>query len=163
MRCIRANHDTKLIMNGVETCVLLLYVTNYAFKKQNRSSNASALIARQLAFHQAGQSQTAVSNDDLEAYNKHLLQRCANTLLTQREFSSPEIISYLMGWGDRFESHKYINLYMDGALRALERAFPGIMEKYVHLKGFMNENLNIASENNQAKKAHPTLNQHRWR
>lgn len=64
MRCIRANHDTKLIMNRAETCVLLLYITNYAFKKQNRSSNASALIARQLAFHQTGQSQTAFSNDD---------------------------------------------------------------------------------------------------
>jgi len=56
MRCIRANHDAKLIMNGAETCVLVLYTTNYAIKKQNRSSNASALIAKRLAFHQAEQS-----------------------------------------------------------------------------------------------------------
>ena len=44
-----------------------------------------------------------------------------------------------MGWGDLFESHKYISLYMDRALWALKRAFPGLMEKYVCLKGFTNE------------------------
>ena len=50
MQTLRANHDVKLIMNGAETCVLLLYTTNYAFKKQNRSSNTSALLAERLAF-----------------------------------------------------------------------------------------------------------------
>ena len=33
MRSVRANHDVKLIMNGAETCVLVLYNTNYTFKK----------------------------------------------------------------------------------------------------------------------------------
>lgn len=75
MRCIRANHDAKLIMNGAETCVLVLYTTNYAIKKQNRSSNASALIAKRLAFHQAEQSGIHANCDnDPEFYNKRLLQ-----------------------------------------------------------------------------------------
>jgi hypothetical protein len=66
MRCARANHDVKLIMNGAETCVLVLYNTNYTFKKQNRSSNTSALIAERLAFHQASDNM----NEDAQVYNK---------------------------------------------------------------------------------------------
>ena len=119
MRTIRANHDIKLIMNGGETCVLVLYTTNYTFKKQNRSTNASALIADRLAFQQ----KTQVDGDDIQTRNKHLLQRCATALFTEREFSGPEVISYLMGWGDRFESHTYVPIYLDSAMRALKRVF----------------------------------------
>ncbi len=119
MQCIRANHDAKLIMNGAETCVLVLYNTNYTFKKQNRSSNTSALIADRLAFQQ-----TSLENEDAKTYNKRLIQRCANALLTQREFSSPEIMSYLTGKDDRFESHSYISVFLDQATWALKKVFP---------------------------------------
>jgi hypothetical protein len=129
MRSIRANHDVKLIMNGVETCVLLLYVTNYAFKKQKQSSNASALLADRLAYHQV-QSE----GEDIQNYNKRLIQRCANALFTQREFSGPEIVSYLMGWGDRYESHSYVPIYLDSAVWALKRAFPTLIERYTNLE-----------------------------
>ena len=127
MRCVRANHDVKLIMNGVEMCVLVLYSTNYAFKKQNQSSNVSALIADRLAFHKS----LECANEDTQAYNKHLIQRCANALFTQREFSGPEIISYLMGWGDRYESHGYVLIFLDAAIWALKRSFPGLKERQV--------------------------------
>ena len=127
MRCVRANHDAKLIMNGAETCVLVLYNTNYTFKKQNRSSNTSALIADRLAFQQTVPDQ----NEDAQTYNKRLIQRCANALLTQREFSGPEIMSYLMGWDDRFESHGYISVFLDSAIWALKVAFPNLRGRYV--------------------------------
>jgi hypothetical protein len=117
-------------MNGGETCVLLLYITNYAFKKQNRSSNASALIADRLAFHQNKQTEVETKDEeDPQWYNKRLLQRCANALLTLREFSSPEIVSYLMGWEDIFESHTYIPIYMDSAIQAVKRAYPHLAQR----------------------------------
>jgi hypothetical protein len=120
MQSLRANHDVKLIVNGGETCVIVLYTTNYTFKKQNRSSNASALIAEKLDYHQ-----NATNDDeDIQTYNKRLLQRCANSLLTEREFSGPEIVSYLMGWGDIFESHNYVSIYLDSAVRAIKDTFP---------------------------------------
>jgi len=143
MHCIRANHDAKLIVNGAETCALLLYVTNYAFKKQNRSSNTSALLADRLAFHQTKESDNDPENDEeLKQYNKRLLQRCTNALITQREFSGPEIMAYLMGWGDRFESHIYVPFYMDSAIWALKRAFPSILQQYV----FLNSRISISTQ-----------------
>ena len=114
----------KLIMNGGKTCVLVLYTTNYAFKKQNRSSNVTALIANKLALHHD------VNKDaDIMTYNKKLLERCANALFTKREFSGPEIESYLMGWGDLFESHFYVSIYLDWCFQALRRAYPSLSDR----------------------------------
>jgi hypothetical protein len=119
---LRANHDTKLIMSGPETKTLTWYITNYAAKKQQRSSNVSALLAKRVAFHTAEERR----RNDLRDVNKRLIQRCANTLTRDREFSGPEIISYLMGWGDRFESHQYVPIYTDAIVAGVKERFPGL-------------------------------------
>ena len=62
-------------------------------------------------------------NEDVHSYNKCLIQRCVNVLLTQYEFSGPKIVSYLMTWGDRYESHSYIPIYMDTTIWVLKHAF----------------------------------------
>jgi hypothetical protein len=119
---VRANHDVKLIMSGPETNTLTWYITNYAGKKQKRSSNVSALLAKRVAFHTVEERR----RNDLRDVNKRLIQRCANTLTRDREFSGPEIISYLMGWGDRFESHNYVAIYTDAIMSGLKERFPGL-------------------------------------
>ena len=58
--------------------------------------------------------------------NKRLIQRCANTLARDREFSGPEIMSYLMGWDDRFESHYYVGISADAIMTALKEQYPGL-------------------------------------
>jgi len=109
-------------MNSCETCVAMLYNTNYTFKKQNNLSNVTALIVESLAFTQEDQKK----HSTIEGYdlNKKLLQCCANVLFTEREFSSPEINSYLIGWEDQLESHFYANIYWDAAIVSLKIAFP---------------------------------------
>ncbi|KAF8804167.1 hypothetical protein BYT27DRAFT_7214241 [Phlegmacium glaucopus] len=120
----RANHDVKLFMNGRDTNVLTWYITNYASKKQQRSSNVSALLAKRVAFHSLEEKK----RKDVTDVNKRLIQRCANTLTRDREFSGPEIMSYLMGWGDRFESHHYVAIYSDAIISALKSKYPGLRE-----------------------------------
>ncbi|KAJ3561239.1 hypothetical protein NP233_g10314 [Leucocoprinus birnbaumii] len=120
MQLFRSNHDIKLITNGVETQDIGWYITNYAAKKQQRSSNISALLARRFAFHQ----QQERDNRDLRQIHKQLIQRCANTLSREQEFSAPEVMSYLMDWGDRYISHLYVKIYWDQACSALFRAYP---------------------------------------
>ena len=122
LRTLRSNHDTKLIMNGGETNVLTWYITNYASKKQQRSSNVSALLAKRVAFHTTEERHRT----DLSDINKRLIQRCTNTLARDREFSGPEVMSYLMGWGDRYESHHYVGISADAIIRALKDRFPSL-------------------------------------
>ena len=119
---LRANHDAKLIMSGGETNALSWYITNYASKKQQWSSNVSALLAKRLAFHTIEERGRA----DLTDINKRMIQRCANTLTRDREFSGPEIMAYLMGWGDRYESHHYVGISADAIMRALKQKFPAL-------------------------------------
>ena len=123
MRTIRANHDVKLIIGGDgQTATLTYYITNYATKKQQRSSNASALLARRLAFIQKEERRQT----DLNKLNKKLIQSCANCLTRDQEFSGPEIITYIMGWPDVYLSHHYVNIYWGAAVFALTRTFPDI-------------------------------------
>lgn len=63
---------------------------------------------------------------ELMDINTHLIQQCANTLMQDREFSGPEIMAYLMGWGNWFESHHYVGILADVIIQALKEKFPGL-------------------------------------
>lgn len=118
----RSNHDIKLITNAFGTNNLTWYLTTYTTKKQGNSSNASAVLAKTIAFHKHT---TSVSDDNCSV-NKRLLQRCANTLGRLQEFSAQEAVGYVMGWGDRLVSHHYTPIYLNGIRMALFRSFPSL-------------------------------------
>lgn len=122
---VRANNDIKIITNGRLTAKLTFYVTSYATKKQKNSSNVTALLAKDLAFHR----KLERKNTDLRLVNKRLIQRCANSLTKHREFSAPEVISYLMGWKDTYESHNFAVIYMDAIVSALKECYPSLTNK----------------------------------
>ncbi len=92
----------------------------YAMKKQTKSLNASALLTKTVAFHK----RSVKGIDDFRLVNKHLLQCCSNTLGPLQEFSAQEVVSYIMGWGDRYLSHHYILIYMKGIQATLLSVFP---------------------------------------
>jgi hypothetical protein len=70
MQCIRANHDIKLITNGSETRDIAFYISLYVAKRQANSSNASALLAKKLAFNRTQEHY----NSDITQLNKRLLE-----------------------------------------------------------------------------------------
>lgn len=125
LQCLRANHDIKLLTNGEHTKDLAWYITFYSTKKKVASSNTSALLANTYAFHNASEPSTR----DLSSLNKKLIQRCANTLSREQELSGPEVISYLMGWGDRFISHHFEPIPWYPLLNLLKKVFPSLTGK----------------------------------
>jgi len=46
------------------------------------------------------------------------------TIAFQVIFSAPEVISYLMGWGDRFISHHFVTIYWSTILSLLKNKYP---------------------------------------
>ncbi|RDB28920.1 ATP-dependent DNA helicase RRM3 [Hypsizygus marmoreus] len=120
MNILWSNHDIKLIISSGEAKHLAWYLSRYAAKKQLAAFNASALLAKSLAYFYAEEKR----KKEILEMNKRLIQRCANTLSRHHEFSGPEVMSYIMGWGDRYESHHYVTIYWDSALNALKRQFP---------------------------------------
>ncbi|KAJ7266935.1 hypothetical protein B0H12DRAFT_1200858 [Mycena haematopus] len=122
LQITRANQDMKIVTHGHETKDIAFYITMYVAKKQNKSSNASALLAKSMAF----QRKKAVANEASRDINKLMIQQCANTLSREQELSGPEVVSYLMGWGDRFISHNFVPIYWDEVTSALRRQFPAL-------------------------------------
>ena len=120
MQAVRCNQDIKLISNGAETKDVTWYFSGYVAKNQREISNSSALLAKRLAFHKKQERYSA----DTKLRSKRLLQRCANTLSREQVFSAPEVMSYLMSWGDRKLSHNYVTLYMSDIYATLKKTYP---------------------------------------
>lgn len=116
---IRANHDCKIITNGGDTKHISWYISTYAAKRQQHSSNASALLAKSIAYHK----QNEAHNSDIQQLNRRLIQRCANCLSREQEFSAPEVVSYLMGWGDRYVSHHFATIHWSSVVSLLKKTY----------------------------------------
>jgi hypothetical protein len=71
------------------------------------------------------------THSDLTLLNKRLIQRCANTLTRQQELSAPEVVSYLMGWGDRFISHHFETIHWFTVVDLLKKSYPILMHEPV--------------------------------
>ena len=120
LQAVRCNHDLKLVTNGEDTKKIAWYIMNYKMKILLNSNNTSALLAKTFMYHRAAESYTS----NLRLLNKRLIQRCANTLTREREIGAPEVVSYLMGWGDRFVSHHFKTIYWYLVVSALKKAYP---------------------------------------
>ncbi|TFK69980.1 hypothetical protein BDN72DRAFT_870513 [Pluteus cervinus] len=120
MQTVRANHDIKYIPNGEDTKDLTHYISNYAFKKQDKTSNSSALMADKLMYQEEEDKYWS----DCAAATKKMLTRCANALTRRQELSAPETISYIMGWEDRYLSHHYVPIYLNGIRRYMKQEYP---------------------------------------
>ncbi|KAF7328015.1 ATP-dependent DNA helicase [Mycena kentingensis (nom. inval.)] len=117
----------KLVTNGADTRDITFYITLYIAKRQVQAANASALLAAANAFNARLTARQAECRDR----HKRLIQQCANALSRQHEFSAPEVVSYLMGWGDRYLSHSYVRIYWDTICGMLRDRFPELNESYV--------------------------------
>lgn len=118
----RCNNDAKLLTNGEDTKDIAWYTSKYAAKDQSPTHNMSALLARGMAFHQS----KSQHMDDMRDKNRLMILRCFQAVNRDMEFSAPQVISYLMGWGDLFTSHRYRPLYWSSVSGALRREFPDL-------------------------------------
>ncbi|KDN38232.1 hypothetical protein RSAG8_09631, partial [Rhizoctonia solani AG-8 WAC10335] len=114
------NNDIKFISNGFDARAIIWYITAYQTKKQRQSHNASALLADGIAYHLASSDYI----DNIRERNRLLISRCLRILNRQMEQSAPQVISYLLGYGDTFASHTYVAVYWSSVAAEILRACP---------------------------------------
>jgi hypothetical protein len=124
----RCNIDTKFNTNGEETKDAVWYCTGYAFKDPEKSYNQSALLAKGFLYHQNNTLRAETETSTLRDQNRLLIYRCFNALNQQNELSGPQVISYLMGWGDVFRSHRYTPVYWSQVAHALREEYPALRQ-----------------------------------
>lgn len=125
--CLRCNNDIKLVIFGRETKNIGGYLTNYQTKDPSKTYNMSALLGSALMYHQHHPPQFESARER----NRLLIYRCFNILNRQAELSGPQVMSYLMNWGDSFTSHQYVPVYWGQLASALKRAYPSMTERDV--------------------------------
>ena len=79
----------------------------------------SALLGSALTYHQ----QHLPQQESVREQNRLLIYRCFNTLNQQAELSGPQVMSYLMNWGDTFTSHQYISVYWSQLSHVLKQTY----------------------------------------
>ncbi|KAI0310394.1 hypothetical protein OF83DRAFT_1070619 [Amylostereum chailletii] len=115
---LRCNTDTKILTNTGDALNVTFYTTSYAAKKQGRSHNVSALLAKGLPFHFDSDAYV----DDICERQRMLVFRAINVLNREQEISTPMVTAYLMGWEDVFCSHHYTPVYWSGFVGHILRA-----------------------------------------
>jgi hypothetical protein len=119
---LKCNNDIKLITNGKDTKDVGWYLTGYSTKKQNKSYNVSALMAKSLMYH----TENSAYLSDIREKNRLLVFCCFQAMNRETELSGPQVISYVMQWGDTFQSHNYALIYPSSMAARLRKAFPDI-------------------------------------
>ncbi|CAE6416282.1 unnamed protein product [Rhizoctonia solani] len=136
------NNDIKFISNGFDARAIIWYITAYQTKKQRRTHNASALLADGIAYHLASSDYL----DDIRQRNRLLISRCLRILNRQIEQSAPQVISYLLGYGDTFCSHSYVPLYWSSVAAEISRVFPRIAKPSPKASGVAAEGNSLLAE-----------------
>ena len=126
---MRCNNDIKLLTNGKETKDAAWYFTQYSTKKQGINFNRSALLAKAYLNNEVRNKDI----QDLQKKNRLLLFRCFQSLNRQMEYSSQQVVSYLLDQGDVLRSHQYVHFYWSSLANYLSKAYPGEFNKKTYV------------------------------
>ena len=122
---LRCNNDGKLLTSGQDTKNIAYYVTNYAAKKQGKTYNLSAILAKGYAYHTQRPSANITG---LREQQRLLLFRLVHTINREQELAAPMVMSYLMGWKDTYRSHHYVNIYWTSFVTVLLNSHPKLRQ-----------------------------------
>jgi len=121
----RCNNNGKLLTNSRDTTNISFYVTTYQTKKQGRSYNMSAVLAKGFAYH----TQQSTYLDSIRDQQRLLLFCLVNTINREQELAAPMVMSYLMGWGDTYRSHHYVPIYWFSFVSTLFSKYPELSRR----------------------------------
>ena len=119
--------DIKFIWAGGDTKALVYYITDYITKRNLSFHDTHVFIHRAIdSFTKQSHNQEYIDAVDR---SRRLILRCFNTLASQQEISSVQVASYLMGWPDHYCSHTFVNVYLIGIERYLQKAFTEVTDR----------------------------------
>jgi hypothetical protein len=117
----QSNNDIKFIGSGEGAKALIYYVTDYITKVSLPTH--IGLSALRVAIEK---NQKKYEGDELaspDAVSKSLFVKCANGILGRLEISHPQAMSYILGHGDHYTSHKYQKLFLGSFMCAADAYF----------------------------------------
>lgn len=109
---MQCNMDIKYIGSGEAAKALVYYITDY-ITKQDLPTHVG-FSALQYAMQRTSKDFWNSSTEDSEKLERSVIIRCINALNARQEVSHQQVMSYLVGGGDFYSSHKFGTLkWMD--------------------------------------------------
>ncbi|EIM82858.1 uncharacterized protein STEHIDRAFT_45239, partial [Stereum hirsutum FP-91666 SS1] len=105
----KCNMDIKFIGSGEAAKALIYYVTDYITK-----SALPLHLALQALCWAAKQNEAKFNNDDdatVDVVQKSLMVKAVNSMMARQELSHQQVMSWLVGGGDRYCSHSFKTLF----------------------------------------------------
>jgi hypothetical protein len=120
IRAVRCNMDIKFIGSGASAKAILYYITDYVTKTQLKTHVAyGALRAAVKKLHEQSTTQ-----DPIALQAKHILIKCANSLISKQELSAQQVAFYVLGNEDKYTSHRFRSIYWTSFERYLDQKDP---------------------------------------
>ena len=107
--CFQANNDVKFIGSGEAAKALTYYVTDY-ITKTPLPTHIGLSALRAAVQMNTKKFQYSIDTTP-ETVARSLFTKCANAIQSRQEISHPQVMSYLIGGGDHYTSHKFETLY----------------------------------------------------
>lgn len=114
--------DIKFIGSGKSAKAVLYYTTDYITKSQLKAHVAFAAL--ELAVRKLDEQLASMAPTDPEVQAKKLLQKCAFSLISKQELSAPQVMSYLLGYGDHYIDHKFCRFFWTSFERFVDKEYP---------------------------------------
>ena len=111
----RCNMNIKFIWSGTDAKALVYYCTDYITKTSLSFHDTFSLVQKAIKTNDS----KSASENSIEKARK-LVLRCCNSLASQQELSETQVATYLMGFGDHYTSHVFINIFLIGIERYLQ-------------------------------------------
>ena len=107
--------DIKVIWSGTDAKALVYYCTDYITKTSLSFHDTFSLVQKAIETNDS----KSASENSIEKAQK-LVLRCYNSLASQQELSGTQVATYLMGFGDHYTSHVFINIFLISIGRYLQ-------------------------------------------
>ena len=111
----RCNMNIKFIWSGTDAKALVYYCTEYITKTSLSFHDTFSLVQKAIETNDS----KSASENSIEKARK-LVLRCYNALASQQKLSETQVATSLMGFGDHYTSHVFINIFLIGIERYLQ-------------------------------------------
>ena len=116
-----SNTDLKLIGSGIAANAVVYYATDYITKAALPAHAGLAALIHAIRKHSAQLNMDAGLNE--RQNRSSLLTKCVNAMNGKMEMSHQQIMSYLVGGGDHYTSHKFSAIRWSGFDRRVRQHF----------------------------------------
>ena len=125
----RSNMDIKYIFSGKDAKALVYYITDYVTKSNLSFYDTFSLVYKGMNTFERYNTNAFAATESPEERTRRMVLRCYNSIATKQQLPGVMIASYLLGFGDKYSTHTFANIFLIGFERFLQNNLDSLKEE----------------------------------